>query len=222
VRVMAIAAHPDDETLGCGGTLLKHRASGHEVHWLIATSRSTSRWSTEAFKTQQAQVEAVARAYSVERVHCLGFPDAGLDTVPIASLIESIDAAVSDVRPELVYVVHGGDVHTDHSLVYTAAMSALKSFRMSALGVRRIVSFETLSSTDAGPQEESNAFRPNIYSDISPFIDEKCQILSLYETEVQQGWLPRTQSAVAALARIRGASVGVQYAEAFVLLRELV
>jgi N-acetylglucosamine malate deacetylase 1 len=222
VRVMAIAAHPDDETLGCGGTLLKHRASGEELHWLIATSRSTPRWSTEAVKTQDAQVEAVARAYSVERVHRLGFPDAGLDTVPISSLIESIDVAVSGVRPALVYVVHGGDVHTDHSLVYSAVMSALKSFRMSALGIRRVMSFETLSSTDAGPQNDSNAFRPNVYSDISPYLEEKCRILSLYETEVQEGWLPRTQSAVAALARTRGASVGVQHAEAFALLRELV
>ena len=221
VRVMAIAAHPDDETLGCGGTLLRHRAAGDEVHWLVASSRTTPRWSSREVEAQQHQVQRVAEAYGVTKVAQLGHPDAALDTVPRAELVEGIDSVLAEARPEVVYVVHGGDAHSDHALVHDAAMSALKAFRMTALGVRRVLAFETLSSTDAAVQDARHAFLPTVFSDITGFLVGKCDVLGLYATEVQDGWLPRTTSAVTAQARLRGAAVGVEHAEAFVLLREV-
>jgi LmbE family N-acetylglucosaminyl deacetylase len=222
MRVLAVSAHPDDETLGCGGTLLRHFAAGDEVHWLIATSRRSPRWSTDEISLRELQIKNVAAAYGVLQPVELGHPDAELERVPMADLIEGIDAVLSDVRPDIVYVVHGGDVHSDHVLVHTATMSALKAFRMRLLGVRRVLAFETLSSTDAAVQDLRHAFLPTVYSDITGYLEEKCSVLEHYCSELQDPWQPRTTSAVTALARVRGASIGVEHAEAFMLLRELV
>lgn len=222
MRVLAVSAHPDDETLGCGGSLLRHLAAGDEVHWLIATSRRAPRWSAEEIAQRELQIKSVAAAYGVSEPVQLGHPDAELERVPMADLIEGIDGVLADVRPEIVYVVHGGDVHSDHVLVHTATLSALKTFRMRMLGVRRVLAFETLSSTDAAVQDPRHAFLPTVYSDITGYLDEKCRVLEHYGSELQGTWQPRTPSAVTALARVRGASIGVEHAEAFVLLRELV
>lgn len=221
MRVLVVSAHPDDETLGCGGTLLRHVASGDEVHWLIATSRRSPRWSTDQVALREVQIKNVAAAYGVLEPVELGHPDAELDRVPMADLIEGIDAVLGRVRPEVVYVVHGGDVHSDHVLVHTATMSALKAFRMRMLGVRRVLAFETLSSTDAAVQDLRHAFLPTVFSDITGYLEEKCSVLAHYCSELQDPVLPRSASAVTALARLRGAGVGVEHAEAFVLLREL-
>jgi LmbE family N-acetylglucosaminyl deacetylase len=150
----------------------------------------------------------------------LAHPDSALDAVPFATLIEDIDRVVARVRPETVYVVHRGDVHSDHVLVHLATMSVLKSFRMSCLGVRRVLAYETLSSTDAASVVQP-AFLPTVFSDISGFLEAKCRLMECYDSELQGRWMPRTSSALTALARLRGASVGVEHAEAFMLLREL-
>ena len=221
MRVLAVSAHPDDETLGCGGTLLKHRAAGDEVHWLIVSSRTEPRWSAAEVAQRRRQIRCVAEAYGLAGVAELGHLDAELDLVPMAALIESVDAALREVRPDTVYVVHGGDVHSDHALVHTATMSALKAFRMASLGVRRVLAYETLSSTDAAVQDRAHAFLPTVYNDITGFLERKCDVLGHYSSELQGERQPRTTSAVGALARVRGAAVGVEHAEAFVLLREL-
>jgi N-acetylglucosamine malate deacetylase 1 len=221
VRVLVVSAHPDDETLGCGGTLLKHGARGDDVHWLVVSARTEPRWTAAAVAARREQITQVAAAYGFVSVRELGHPDAELELVPLAVLIEGIDAVLGDVRPEVVYVVHGGDVHSDHVVVHTATMSALKAFRMGSLGVRRVLAFETLSSTDAAVQEPRHAFLPTVFSDITGFVEQKCSILQHYASELQDTLLPRSTSAMTALARLRGATVGVEHAEAFVLLREL-
>ena len=170
----------------------------------------------------QQQIQIVAEAYDVVRIAQLDHPDAGLDTVPMKVLIEGIDTVLADVRPEVVYVVHGGDVHTDHAMVHTATMSSLKAFRMMSLGVRRVLAFETLSSTEAAVQETRHAFLPTVFSDITGFLEQKFSVMQHYSSELQDERLPRTTSALTALARLRGATIGVEQAEAFVLLRELI
>lgn len=221
MRVLAIAAHPDDETLGCGGTLLKHRAAGDDVHWLVASSRAEPRWSAAQVEHRREQIEKVATEYQMSDVSLLGFPDAALDQVPLVDLVEGIDTVLANIRPEIVYVVHGGDVHSDHARVHTAAMSALKAFRMKALGTRRVLAYETVSSTEAAVQHPAQAFLPTVFNDITDHFQHKCVVMGHYDSEWQGGLLPRSPSALEALARWRGATVAVQYAEAFVLLREL-
>jgi LmbE family N-acetylglucosaminyl deacetylase len=222
MRVLAISAHPDDETLGCAGTLLKHRAAGDSVYWIIATQAQEPQWSGKVIEHKAAEVERVAEAYGIEEYFKLGFPTVRLDVAPQADLIERIHDVVSKTTPQLVYLVHGGDVHTDHQAVFTATISVLKPFHMARLGVRRILCYETLSSTDAAPPQLERAFMPNVFSDITPYIGRKIEVMNLYKTEAHPDPLPRGPSAIRALARYRGATIGVEFAEAFMLIRELI
>lgn len=221
MNVLALSVHPDDETLGCGGTLLKHRAQGDELFWLILTEGYSPLYTEDVLKQAAEQVERVAAAYGVEAYYKLGFPTARLDVTPQAELIDGIRDVLATVQPEVVYLVHDGDVHTDHHAAYTATMSVLKPFYMHRFGVRKVACYETLSSTDAAPPTYAPAYRPNSFSDITPYIDRKVEIMSLYETEVQQDPLPRGPSAIRALGRVRGAAIGVEYAETFMTIREV-
>lgn len=219
--VLAICAHPDDETLGCGGTLLRHRDRGDSIGWVITTRALGPKWSDHDRLRKSREIAGVAEAYNVAKRYELGFPSARLDELPAEDLIVAIHDAVADFRPDTVYVVHGGDVHTDHGAVFTATMSVLKPFHMSRLGVRRVISFETLSSTDAAPFRLGGQFVPNVFTDIGPHLDEKLRVMGLYESEVQPDPMPRGPGAIRALARHRGATVGLEYAEAGMMIREL-
>ena len=152
----------------------------------------------------------------------LGFPAIRLDTVPESDLIKHIREVISRVKPEIVYLVHHGDVHTDHSVIFTATMSVLKAFHMTSFGVGRVLCFETLSSTEAGPSLSNRTFIPNVFSDITPFVERKIEMMGLYQSEAHADPLPRGPSAIRALARYRGATIGVEYAEAFMLIRETI
>jgi N-acetylglucosamine malate deacetylase 1 len=220
MRVLAIVAHPDDETLGCGGTLLAHAERGDELHWLIATSGTEPQWDAATLAAKTAEIERVAEAYGFASVTRLGLPAARLDTVPQAELIADIGEVVAQVRPEVVYLVHSADTHTDHHALYHAAMSVLKPFHLKRLGVRRVLSFETLSSTEAAALGVGEPFKPTVVHDISGHLDRKVEIMALFVSEAQPDPLPRGPSAIRALARFRGATIGVEHGEAFVLLFE--
>jgi len=222
MRVLVIAPHPDDETLGCGGTLLKHRAAGDEVCWLVVTKAYEPQWLAEDIARREREIETVAEAYDFENTFRRTFPAARMDTVPLHDVIKDFSEVISETRPDCVYTVHGGDVHSDHRVVFAATVAAVKSFRGDRHGVSRLLSYETISSTDAMPPTRSTVFAPNVYSDITRHMDRKLEIMSLYETEVQPSPLPRSLESIRALARFRGSTVAVDYAEAFMLLREVV
>jgi LmbE family N-acetylglucosaminyl deacetylase len=222
MKVLAIAAHPDDETLGCGGTLLKHRKAGDELYWLVVTRAQTPEWPEETLKRKADEVRQVGEAYGAERVFELGLPTTKLDAMPQVELINNIRTVVDEVKPGIVFVTHEGDVHGDHRAVFGATMSVLKPFYMAQLGVHRVLSYETLSSTDAAPNTPGRTFLPTVFSDITDYCDQKLEIMSLYQTEIHPDPMPRGPSAIRAQARYRGAAIGVEYAEAFTLIRELV
>lgn len=220
MNVLAISAHPDDETLGCGGTLLKHRDRGDAIFWIIATVCHEPQWSAATIERKAAEVDQVARAYAAQPFR-LGFPNAQLDRIAVGELMKPIERIVDEVRPEVVYVLHGGDIHTDHHALFTATMSVLKPFYMLKRGVRRVLSYETLSSTDAAPSGAARVFLPNVYSDVTDYLDRKLEVMGMYQTEIQAEPMPRSPSAIRALARYRGATISTTYAEAFTLVREL-
>ncbi|MHA1289101.1 MAG: PIG-L deacetylase family protein [Candidatus Thorarchaeota archaeon] len=222
MRILTISAHPDDETLGCGGTLLKHQASGDSVYWLIVTQTYEPQWTKKEINQKATEIDQVSKAYGMKQYFKLGFPTVKLDTVPYSDLIGSIRKIISEVKPNIIYLVHPNDVHTDHNVVFTATMSVVKPFYMKKFGVKRILCFETLSSTETAPTHSHKVFTPNLYHDISPFIERKIEIMGLFESEAQDNPMPRGPSAIRALARHRGATVGVEYAEAFELVRELI
>ena len=221
MRVLAIAPHPDDETLGCGGTLLRHQAAGDRISWLIVTQADESQFTAEVRKRKEIEIEKIAKAYGFEHVLRLKLPTIKIETIPLAELIEKFRGVIAQVEPECVYLNHAGDVHSDHRVVFSAVMSVLKPFYSARHGVRRVLSYEVLSSTDAAPPSAACSFTPNVYIDVSDQNDRKIEIMSLYETELQPYPLPRSPETIRALARYRGATIGVEYAEAFMLVREV-
>lgn len=220
MNVLAVAVHPDDETLGCGGTLLRHAAGGDALHWLIVTAAQAPEYTEDQAGEQAKQVEAVRAAYPFATLHWLKFPSTRLDTVPLNELVEAIRRVIEEVRPETVFVPNRSDAHSDHRIVFQASLAALKSFYMRSLNVSRLLAYETLSETDAAPPLPENAFLPTVFMDVSATLERKSQIMRLYQSELQAKGLPRSLSALRALARYRGATVGVEYAEAFMLIRE--
>lgn len=222
MNVLAISVHPDDETLGCGGMLLRHHAEGDNIDWVIATQAHSPRWPQATIDRKVAEVKSVASGYSMRSVHKLGLPTTRLDVTPLGEVMEGLRKVIEQVRPAVVYLPHYGDVHTDHHVVFLATFSVLKSFYMRSLGVRRVLTYETLSSTEAAPPQPFRAFVPNVYMDVTKHVDRKIEIMGLYASETQPDPMPRGPSAIRALARYRGATVGVEYAEAFMLVREVV
>jgi LmbE family N-acetylglucosaminyl deacetylase len=221
MNVLAISVHPDDETLGCGGTLLRHRAEGDSIDWVIVTQAHSPRWSQEIIARKANEVSAVGSRYSMRSVHKLGLKTTQLDITPLGEVIDGLRKVIEQVRPAVVYLPHYGDVHTDHHVVFLATFSVLKAFYMRAFGVRRVLTYETLSSTEAAPPQAFRAFVPNVYMEMTPYVERKIEIMGLYASESQADPLPRGPAAIRALARFRGATVGVEYAEAFMLVREV-
>jgi len=222
MRVLAISAHQDDETLGCGGTLLSHRLAGDELFWLILTKAHAPRWNQDFIQREEEDVQRVAEAFGMAECFRPGLPATHLDFLPLNEIITPVRETIEKIHPETIYTVFPGDIHTDHQAVFEATSIVLKTFAMKPLGVRRLLCFECLSSTDAAPQMLGRVFAPNVFRDIGQHLERKIEIMNLYSTQMQQGSMPRTESAIRALARLRGASIGVEYAEAFMLVREVV
>lgn len=220
-RILIISAHPDDETLGCGGTILKHVSYSDEIYWIVSTQAHEPQWSAQIIQKKAEEVEAVAKAFSIRKVFKLGFPTIRLEQVEQGVLMNALREVIEEVKPEIIYTIHSGDVHSDHRALFTATLAVLKPFYMQRLGVKRILSFECLSSTDAAPLTQNTPFVPLVFSDITPFIDRKIEIMHLFESELQPEPAPRSDSAIRALARFRGATINVEYAEAFMLIREI-
>lgn len=188
---------------------------------MIVTSAHEPRWSKNVIQEKAREVEEAGALYGMKEVFCLGLPTINLDHLPLNEIVSAMKPCFEKCRPDVVYSVHHGDVHTDHRQVFLAAWTLMKHFRSTSGGPRRVLLYETLSSTDAAPPSEERAFIPNAFSDITPWVEKKLQVVALYKTEMQAEPLPRSPSAVRALARFRGATIGVEYAEAFQLLRDV-
>ncbi len=214
--VLAVAPHPDDETLGCGGALLRHLERGDRVHWLIAT-KMTAKYPAPARAERARTIKAVARAYGFASTIELGLPTAQLDALPRAGLVARFAEAFRSVKPAVVYVPHPGEAHTDHRIVFEAVSACSKWFRSPDL--KRVLAYETLSETGFS-LPSGVPFAPNHFVDVSATLAGKLRILSLYASELGKFPFPRSAEAVNALAAVRGAAAGVRAAEAFELLAE--
>lgn len=214
--VLVVAPHPDDETLGCGGTLLRHRANGDRVHWLIATSmQADARVAPDRVREREREIERVATAYGIAATHRLDVAPARLDAVPLAELVEATSRVFEKVAPQIVYLPHPGDAHSDHRRAFEMCASACKWFRSPAL--EEVLAYETLSETGFGLGRDD--FRPQCYVDIGDTLEAKLEILAIYASELGAFPFPRSVEAVRALAALRGTESGYTAAEAFQLLR---
>ncbi|HRR19646.1 MAG TPA: PIG-L family deacetylase [Ignavibacteriales bacterium] len=218
-KVLVIAVHPDDETLGCGGTILKHKNRGDEVYWLILTKANQRITSIPDIVHKQGEYcVAVAKAYNFNGWKHLDFLTTELDRYPIGDIIQQISYYIREIQPEIIYFHHYADIHSDHKVAFEAVYSCTKNFRYPF--IERMLTFETLSETEFAPAMIVNSFVPNVFNDISDVIDKKIDIMKFYTTEQMSEPYPRAVSSILALARYRGSRIGVEYAEAFYLLFE--
>lgn len=218
--ILIVAPHADDETLGCGGIILRNIEAGAEVHWLIITSmKEEYGYTKEQVKKRKNEIAFAAKSYNFTQIHELGYQPAFLDTKPKGDIIGSISKIVNVVRPEEVYTVFRNDAHSDHEVVYDAVMSATKSFRYPF--IKRVLAYETLSETDFGMKPEDGGFKPNVFFDISEHLEQKLNILEMFESEVGEFPFPRSRIALESLARVRGAQSNLLAAEAFMLIKEI-
>lgn len=220
MKTLIIAPHPDDEILGCGGFLLRRIAEGHEVRLVIVTEMPAgAEWDDDARAGRDIEIRQVSALLGLQDKHVvqLGFPAAALDQIATKSLIERVHGALIDFAPQEVLVPHSGDIHSDHQIIARVATSCTKWFRSPS--VTRILAYETLSETGLGYSLRS-AFLPTLYVDISPWLEQKLNLLESYSSELGTFPFPRSHEAVEALARFRGSESGFTAAEAFEVLRQ--
>ncbi len=218
MRILVVAAHPDDEVLGAGGTLLRYKSEGNSIAWLIVTGiTEDAGWSPKKVNDREKEIEKVSKFFTFDKVYDLKLPTTKLDTLPIGSIVQKISDVIKDFRPDEILVPNLGDIHTDHNIVHKAVVSCTKWFRYPF--IKRILSYETISETDFG-LDFSRQFIPNVFVDISSFLDDKIKIMGVYASELGVFPFPRSEVSIESLARYRGSSSGFKAAEAFQLLRE--
>ena len=218
--VLCVAPHPDDETLGCGGALLRHVARGDAVHWLIVTSMHAADGFTQArIDARNAEIERVASAYGFAGVHRAELPTTRLDTLPKSHVVDAVSAVMKLVQPRTIYLPYRNDAHSDHAVVADATTACCKSFRYPC--VRRVRAYETPSETEFGMRVDDRGFHPNLFVDVSDWVDRKIEIMRMYAGEMHDAPFPRSETVMRALATFRGTVAGVAAAEAFVTLREI-
>jgi LmbE family N-acetylglucosaminyl deacetylase len=213
-----VAPHPDDETLGVGGTLLRRKHESSQIAWVVVTNISIeSGWSSEKVQKREEEIEQIAEIYGFDKIYSLNFPSTELDVIPLGKIIGALSEVFTSFAPEEIFLPHSSDVHSDHRVVFNAVAACTKWFRHPS--VRRVLAYETLSETDFG-LNTSPGFKPNVFVDITHFIDKKIEAANVYASELGKFPFPRSPEAIRALATVRGAASGFQAAEAFELLRE--
>ncbi len=218
MRSIVVAPHPDDETLGVGGTLLRRKSEGAKVAWLVVTGISVeSGWSAEKVGERSDEIKRVGKLFDFDETFVLDFPTTRLDQVPMSDLVTGISQVFKSFEPEEIFVPHPADVHTDHRAVFNAVASCTKWFRYPH--IKRVLAYETLSETDFGLGVDKG-FCPNVFVDIEPFLDRKLRAMDIYKSELGAFPFPRCHEAIRALAAVRGVAAGFKAAEAFQLLRE--
>lgn len=222
-RVLVVAAHPDDEVLGCGGTIARHRAEGDDVSVLFLADGVGARGGSIGFESElaarRAAGDAAATVLGISRPVYLDFPDNRLDTVAFLDLVQAVERMAEKLRPNRVYTHHSHDLNIDHRLCHRAVLTAFRP--TSGQTVRAIYGFEIPSSTDWAFGSYSKGFQPNHFVDISNHIETKLTAMNCYETEMKPPPHPRSTDAIKALACWRGASVGCFAAEAFAVIYQI-
>jgi N-acetylglucosamine malate deacetylase 1 len=225
MKVLVIAAHPDDEVLGVGGTIKKHGMNGDEVFLCILSSHAGARKIKPDQKELTNQIKRASKILGVRDIQQFDFPNIRMNTIPTIELVQAIEAAIIRFKPNIVYTHHGGDLNEDHRIIFSATMAAIRlPERNSQEGlprtmIKEVLTYEVLSSTEWAAPIPSLAFTPNIFVDITDTIDKKIDALKEYPETLLTPPHPRSIETIHALATLRGSQAGLRYAEAFTLMR---
>ena len=223
-KILVVAAHPDDELLGCAGAVAWHLDRGDEVAVMIMaegiTSRDADSDNAEELDALKREASSAARILGMDREpDFCKLPDNRMDSMDLLDIVKLVEKKIFDFQPSTVYTHHSGDLNIDHRLTHEAVLTAARP--VPGACVRNIYTFETVSSTEWGVADIANRFAPTRYINISTFIDKKLDALSCYGSEMRECPHARSLKNVKILAASRGASVGCEYAEAFVVVREI-
>ncbi|WP_107697502.1 PIG-L deacetylase family protein [Campylobacter concisus] len=215
-KILVVAVHPDDETLGCGGTLLKHKHNGDKIYWLICTKIDEG---SDYYTTRENEIKQASDVYKFDGVFSLGLKTMRVDEYSMSELIGKVSKVINEVKPNIIYLPFRGDVHSDHRKIFEASYSCTKVFRYPF--IKKIYMMETLSETEFAPSTKEDSFIPNSFVDISEYFEKKIEIMKIFKSEVAEHPFPRSEKNIRALAVLRGATCGCEYAESFMLLKEI-
>lgn len=223
-KVLVVAAHPDDEVLGCGGTIAKHTLNGDEVWIMIMAEGITSRDNNCDAIERKSQLNElhsnswrVAKILGAKNLIMCDFPDNRMDSIDLLDVVKKIEEIVTEFKPDIVYTHHIGDVNVDHIITNKAVITACRPFPRQS--VQKILLFETLSSTEWQTPTVENMFMPNWFVNIAETFDKKMTALKCYDSEMRQYPHPRSYKSVDILSKYRGMMVGYEAIEAFYLVR---
>lgn len=224
--ILVVAAHPDDEILGVGGTIARRVAEGDIAYALILGEGQTSRWQIRE-AAERAVVDELhkdtlssANVIGYKEVFFSDFPDNRFDSVDMLDVVKSIEKYMAELKPDVVYTHHEGDLNVDHQVTARAVLTATRPF--GNYPVKEIYEFETVSSTEWYFGEKSNCFSPNVFVDITNTFQKKCNAMEMYRSELCKFPHPRSLEMLEAVAKKWGGTVGKNYAEAFELVRKVI
>lgn len=225
MNILVIAAHPDDEVLGCGGTIARLAAEGAAVSILILAEGLTARadfdaaQSAAALRVHHERARKAGALLGAREVNLAGFPDNRMDTVPLLEVTQRIEREIARVQPEIVFTQHGGDLNIDHVVTFRAAMTATRPMKGGV--VKRLYAYEVGSSTEWSFQQFEPRFAPQVFFEIEAYLETKIAAMQIYESEAREFPHPRSPEALRAAARRWGSVIGVDAAEAFCCVRDL-
>jgi len=221
MRVLVIAAHPDDEVLGCGGTIARHKKAGAKVEVCFMTNGVGARKTSKSKDVQQRKFAALKaqKILGVSTIYFNDFPDNEMDKLSLMDIIICIEKIINKVKPSIIYTHYHGDLNIDHQITHLATLSACRP--QPKCPVKQIFGFEVASSTGWTFNPQTN-FHPNRYVDISETLKVKIKALKAYHLEMRAAPHARSYSNIKNLARFRGGTVGISFAEAFTIYREVI
>lgn len=217
-KILCVAVHPDDETLGAGGSLIRWKEEGNEIHWLVLTRIGEEiGFSQKRILKRKDEIDKVKRLYEFSSFKVLDFLTTKLDEYPVSMLVSQIQNYIEEIRPDTLLIPHRDDAHSDHRTAYNALKPFFKSFRYPY--IKRVLAMEVISETGYSLLDSSESFVPNYFVNIDSFLDKKISIMRHYEGEILPHPFPRSEEGLSSLAKIRGAQSGYHYAEAFQVIK---
>lgn len=223
MKILIVAAHPDDEVLGCGATIARLISEGHSVYIAILGEGITARFKKREqakrslLESLHSQSKKVAKFLGAKNLFLYNLPDNRFDTVPLLEIIKIIEDLIQKIKSEVIYTHFAGDLNIDHQLVNRAVITATRP--LNGNSVKEIYAFEIPSSTEWTFGSLGQSFHANVFMDISKFLDIKLKAMSLYKSEINRFPHPRSAEALTAIAKRWGSICGHEAAEAFELIR---
>lgn len=223
--VLVVAAHPDDEILGVGGTIAKHVAKGDKAYALILGEGETSRWAfreladADTIKELRKEALEAGKIIGYSQVFFESLPDNRFDSVDLLDVVKCVEKYVKEIKPDIIYTHYDGDLNIDHQITYRAVLTATRPIE--GYFVKEIYQFETVSSTEWSFGAGKAFFSPNVFIDIEEHFQKKCEAMKKYQSELCSFPHPRSLKMLECIAQKWGGTVGKQYVEAFELVRKV-